>query len=400
MRRRVKITGIGPVTPAGIGREAFFKGINESISRIRAITRFDPEAGQFVGAEVLDFDLQAYAPAENPRRMPRHTQFALAGTILALQDAGIDISEIRKKNPIIITGTTMMDCDSVGKTIELVVRKGPRFGLVSSVNQALTVAIPDKISRYLDTPARIMALQTACCSGLDSIGQGADYIATNQTDYVICGGSEAPLFYHPMLELSMADLSPKSDEQPDRICRPFDFWRTTGVIGEGACMFILEPEDSPRPGYAFVTGYGSANDYTDQIGSGWIDSIRTALANARRMPGEIGYISAWGPGHREIDYKEAYSLKEVFGDFLHGVPVSSIKGAVGSAMAAAGAIQVASAALSLQRGVLPPTVNWETPDPGCPLSLSSVPRRLPITSALVNGHGISGSNSSLVLEKT
>lgn len=400
MRRRVKITGIGPVTPAGIGREAFFRGINEPVSRVRAITRFDPEAGQFVGAEVLDFDLRNYAPEENPKRMPRHTQFALAGAILALQDAGLEISELRNQTPIVITGTTMMDCESVGKTIEMVARKGPRFGLVSSVNQALAVAIPDKISRYLDTPTRIMALQTACCSGLDSIGQGAEYIATNQTDYVICGGSEAPLFYHPMLELGMADLAPKSDQQPEKICRPFDFWRTTGVIGEGACMFILEPEESPRPGYAFVTGFGSANDYSDQIGSGWIDSIRIAMANARRTPGEIGYISAWGPGHREIDFKEAYSLKVVFGDLLDSVPVTSIKGAVGSAMAAAGAIQVASAALSLQRGIIPPTVNWETPDPGCPLCLSSSPRRLKMSAALINGHGISGSNSSLVLERT
>ena len=105
MRRRVKITGIGPVTPAGIGREAFFRGINESISRVRAITRFDPEAGQFVGAEVVDFDLKHYAPGEATKRMPRHTQFGLAAAILALQDAGLTPRDFRGKNPIIITGT-------------------------------------------------------------------------------------------------------------------------------------------------------------------------------------------------------------------------------------------------------------------------------------------------------
>jgi 3-oxoacyl-(acyl-carrier-protein) synthase len=399
MRRRVKITGIGPVTPAGIGREAFYRGINESVSRIRAIDRFDPAAGPFVGAEVLDFDLGEFAPNENPKRMPRHTQFALAGTILALRDANLSVADLRNKSPLIITGTTMMDCESVSKTIEMVAKKGPRFGLVSSVNQALAVAIPDKISKYIGTPSRILAVQTACCSGLDSIGQGAEQIATNQTDFVICGGSEAPLYYHPMLELAMAELAPQSDEEPAKICRPFDLWRTTGVIGEGACMFILEPEESPRPGYAFVSGYGSANDYSDQIGSGWVDSIKIALANAQCTPQEIDYISAWGPGHREIDYKEAYSLKAAFGDLLESIPVSSIKGAVGSAMAAAGAMQVASAVLSLQRGVIPPTVNWETPDPGCPLSLSGSLRYMNITTALVNGHGISGSNSSIVLNK-
>lgn len=400
MRRRVKITGIGPVTPAGIGREEFYRGINESISRVHAITRFDPAAGPFVGAEVVNFDLKRHAPGENPKRMPRHTQFALAAAILALQDAGLDPQELKGKNPIIITGTTMMDCESVSKTIELVAKKGPRFGLVSSVNQALSVSIPDKIAQFLETPSRVMSLQTACCSGLDSIGHGAEYVATGQADFVICGGSEAPLYYHPMLELGLAELAPKSDTNPEKICRPFDLWRTTGVIGEGACLFLLEPEESPRPGYGFITGYGYANDYSDQIGSGWHNSIRMALANALRAVDAIDYISAWGPGHREIDFKEAQSLKRLFGPLLDTVPVASIKGAVGSGMAAAGAIQVASTALALQRGVIPPTVNWETPDPDCPLSLASVARRLETRIALVNGHGISGSNSSLILERT
>ena len=164
-------------------------------------------------------------------------------------------------------------------------------------------------------------------------------------------------------------------------------------------MFVLEPEESPRPGYAYVTGYGSANDYSDQIGSGWVDSIRMALANSRRAPSAVEYICAWGPGHREIDFKEAYSLKQIFGEGLSLVPAASLKGAIGSAMAAAGAIQVGSAALSLKHGVLPPTVNWEPPDPGCPLCLSPTFRYLSTSIALVNGHGISGSNSSLILEK-
>lgn len=399
MRRRVKITGLGPITPAGTGREGFFRGINESVSRVRAITRFDPAAGEFVGAEVTDFDLERYAPGEATKRMPRHTQFGLAAAILALRDAGLTPRDLHGKNPIIITGTTMMDCDSVSKTIEFVTRKGPRYGLVSSVTQALSVSIPDKISQYLDTPSRIMALQTACCSGLDSIGHGAEYVASGQADFVICGGAEAPLYYHPMLELGLAELSPKSSATPEKICRPFDLWRTTGVFGEGACMFVLEPEESPRPACAWVSGYGYANDHSDQIGSGWHDSIRMALANARRAPESVNYISAWGPGHREIDFKEAQSLRRIFGAALEGIPVSSIKGAVGSGMAAAGAIQIASAALALQHGLIPPTVNWETPDPDCPLSLSNAPRRLGPTIALVNGHGISGSNSSLVLER-
>jgi len=399
MRRRVKITGIGPVTPSGIGREAFFRGINESVSHIRPITRFDPEAGQFVGAEVRNFDLKEFAPQENTKRWPRHNQFGLAAAILALEDAGLSKEDLAGKSPIIVTGTTMMDFESVTKTVQYVAKKGPKFGLSSAVNQALAISIADRIASYLETPSRILSLQTACCSGLDALGHGADFIATGQSDFVICGGSEAPLFYHPMLELSMAELAPRSDEAPTEICRPFDLWRTTGVFGEGAALFVLEPENSPRPGYAFVSGYGYANDHTDHVDTGWKNSMRMALANAKRSPRDIDFISAWGPGHKRIDATEAYALRQVFGGFLDQIPVTSIKGAIGSPMAAAGAIQVASTALAMKGGIIPPTVNWTTPDPDCALNLSGESRRIQVNVALINGHGISGNNSGLIIER-
>lgn len=399
MRRRVKITGIGPVTPAGIGRESFFKGINESISRVRAITRFDPEAGQFVGAEIVDFEMRDYYPIENAKRWPRHNQFGLVGAILAMRDAGLTPTDFAGQHPIIVTGTTMMDFESVTKTVEYVARKGPKFGLSSAVSQALAISIADRIASYLETPAKILSLQTACCSGLDAIGHGADFIASGQTDFVICGGAEAPLYYHPMLELGMAELSPKTNELPGEICRPFDLWRTTGVFGEGAAMFVLEPEESPRPAYAYVTGYGYANDHVDHIDTGWRNSMRMALANARRIERDVDFISAWGPGHKRIDATEAFALKSVFKERLAEIPVASIKGSIGSPMAAAGAMQVASTALAMRYGLLPPTVNWTTPDPDCPLNLSAVSRRLQCTVGLVNGHGISGNNSCLVLER-
>ena len=124
MRRRVKITGIGPVTPAGIGREEFFRGINESISRVRAITRFDPTAGEFIGAEIPNFSLQNYAPNEVSKRVPRHTQFALVAAILALKDAGLEPADLDGKNPVIITGTTLIDSEILIRTIGLVAQKG------------------------------------------------------------------------------------------------------------------------------------------------------------------------------------------------------------------------------------------------------------------------------------
>ena len=398
MRRRVKITGIGPVTPAGIGREAFFRGINESVSRVQAITRFDPSAGTFMGAEVTGFDLKEYAPQENPRRLSRHTQFGLVAAILAIRDANLTIEEIRRLNPAVVTGTSIMDIERIRQTVQAVSQKGPRHALASAIYETSVVNVAGKISTYLDIPARMIAVQTSCCSGLDAVGQAFDLVSEGQCDLAITGGSEAPLSLHPMLEFNAAELSPTNDSEISRSCRPFDLWRSTGVLGEGAAMLILEPEDSPRPAYAWLTGYGYSSDGNKLAGEGIADAARIALANASRRAEEVDYICAWGPGHRVIDTNESTALRQVFGDRLGNIPASSIKGAIGTALAAAGAIEVASVALSMRHGQIPPTVNWETPDPQCPLNLNAQTRYLRPTVAMVNAHGLSGSNAVVLME--
>lgn len=400
MRRRVKITGIGPVTPAGIGRENFFRGINEPVSRVRAITRFDPAAGAFIGAEVSDFDLKNYAPDENPRRLSRHTQFGLAAAILALADAGIAANAAGQLNPIVVTGTSLMDFDRISREVHVVSKKGPRYATGSSLYETSLVNIPGKIAELLGPSTRKVSLQTSCCSGMDAIGQGAELVATGQADLVIAGGSEAPLSFHPLLEFNAAELSPTSNEAPERTCRPFDLWRSTGVMGEGAAMFILEPETSPRRAYAWITGYGYSSDSDGLAGSGLFEAIQLALTNARRRPQDVDYVNAWGPGHRVIDANEAGALQRMFGHLLAEIPVASIKGAIGTALAASGPMQVASASLSLSFGLLPPTVNWETPDPSCPLNLSSSQRRISAQIAVVNSHGLLGSNAAVILEQS
>ena len=399
MRRRVKITGIGPVTPAGIGREALFKGINESVSRVRAIKRFAADAGPFVGAEVVDFKLSDFAPLENPRRLSRHTQFSLVGAMLAMRDARLTPEELLPLKPLVVTGTSIMDFDKIGSGMETVFRKGSRYAQGSIMYEASVANVAGKISKWLDIPTRMLTMQTSCCSGLDAIGQAFEQVADGQADVAIAGGSECPLSFYPLLGFNAAELSPASDENPDRLCRPFDLWRTTGVLGEGAAIFILEPESSPRPPLAWISGYGISNDADGQTAMGLADAIKIALANARRRPDEVDYINAWGTGHRFIDANEYRALTRAFGSHLNEIPVVSIKGAVGTALGASGPIQAATVVLSLMNGVLPPTVNWETPDPGCILNLSNHIRRLQANVAVVNAHGLSGSNSALVIER-
>lgn len=395
-RRKVKITGLGFVTPAGIGKKEFQAGILEYRSRVVPVDRFPAEAGPFAAAELQDFDIARFFPQPPLRRVPRHTQFAIVAARLALQDSGLYEKDLTELGPIVITGTSLMDSESINKTVENVQQKGPRFALSRVVYQAPVAAIPAAIGQLIGG-ARTLALQSACCSGLDAIGHAAEAVARGESDVAICGGTEAPIFYHPMLELRLAGLSPASADRPEQLSRPFDLWRTTGVIGEGACMMILEPENSPRPGYAFVAGYSYASDAVGQVGGGLYSAIQHALANGRLKASDVDAISAWGPGHREIDAAEASVLRKVFGERLDEIPVVSIKGAIGNPFGAAGAIQVGCAALGICESFIPPTVNWVHPDPSCRLNLSKRPRYIDTKVALIDSHGLSGTNAALLL---
>lgn len=397
--RRVKITGVGFVTPAGTGVDEFRRQILEPVSRMRLITRWDPAAGAFVGAEVDDFGFRRLFPDRPLKRQSRQTAFALAAARLALLDAGLDFDALKGKNPGLVIGTSLMDCEGMARTVVQVVKKGPRFALPRLIYSAGVCAATSEIADEIGAPTRSLSLQSACCSGLDAIGHAAAEIAAGKSDIALCGGTEAPIFYHPMLELRAAGLSPLTAEQPAKLARPFDRWRTTGVIGEGACMLVIESEDSPRPGYAWVKGYSSSSEDESNPGAGMARAITESLANARIRPEEIDLINAWGPGHRLIDAVESSVLAKVFGRHLPEIPTVSIKAAIGNPLGAAGAIQAGCAALSLRHGEIPPTVNWEYPDPACPLNLSREPRYVPVRRAIVNSHGLSGANACLVLER-
>lgn len=398
-RRRVKITGIGPVTPAGIGREDFWAGILEPVSRIKAFNKLGDEYGPLVAAQVDKLHVAAHVERPLPTGTARHTAFAIVGAALALKDAGISLTEAKHHGPVIVTGTGYMDFGGIVKEMESLAEGGAG---AASRKLPYTVDIgglPVAVAQALGLPSRTSALSTQCVAGLDSIGTGAQYIANGESDLVICGGTDAPLTKFPLLELRAAGLTPPTTESPERICRPFDLWRTTGVISEGACLLVLEPESSPRPGYAWIDGYGFANDIGHVMCGGMVDAARRAFADARVKPSDIEAINAWGPGHPVVDRGEAVAMQQLFGANLPNIPAVSIKGAIGSPVAAAPAIQVAAAALGQRHGMIPPTVNWDFPDPACPLGLSKRARTVPHDLTLINAHGLGGLNSALVLQR-
>ncbi len=398
-RRRVKITGLGFVTPAGVGRDEFRRGILEPISRVGLLSRFPDEAGAFVGAEVKGFKLERYLKGVNSKRMPRHTQFALVAAVQAAEDAGLTLPMLRNRGALVMIGATLMDFGTINKGVDLILRHGPVSALPTSVASALVSGIGAAVGELIGGTTRTLSLQSACCSGLDAIGKAADMIATGEVDIAVCGGTEAPLHFHPMLELKLAGLAPGNPEFPERQCRPFDQWRTTGVIGEGACVMILEAEGQGGAAYAHIEGHGYASDASDQPCGGLLEAMRLAVGNAGLRPHEIEAVSAWGPGHKTIDAAEAMMMMRFFGKNLGELPVYSLKGAVGNPLGAAGAIQAGCAALGLKEGFLPPTVNWTYPDSACALNLSPVARFVSHDNVLINAHGLSGTNACLVLHR-
>ena len=399
-RRRVKITGIGPVTPAGIGKEDFWRGILEPVSRVRPFTGLGEEYGPMVAAYIDRLQIDDYLPREAiPKGSARHTVFAIVGAMLAIGDASLTLEEIRGMHSAVVTGSTLFDFGGIGKAIDGVARHGVRAANPRVVYTTNSASIGGAINEALGLHADAMTLQSSCASGLDAIGHAATLVASGIADIALCGGSDAPLHRFPLLELRAAGLTPTTDEMPGRLARPFDLWRTTGVISEGACMFVLEPEESPRPGYSFVRGYATANDPPNELCGGFIASGRRALGDARLHVSEVEAINAWGPGHRLIDPAEAGALNAVLGAAAKSIPCVSIKGAIGTPLSAAGPMQVAAAALGQRFGKIAPTVNWEFPDPSCPLKLSSRVREVEHRITLLNAQGLAGVNSTMLLER-
>ena len=228
-RRRVKITGIGPVTPAGIGREGFWRALLEPISWIRPFTKLGPEVGPFVAGYLDRFHIENYLDGRvPPKGAARHTLFALAGAALALRDAGLNLDDVNGTSSVVVAGSSLMDFGGIGRTVEGQTSKGLRGAVARTVYTTNAAVIPATIIKVLDLNARSLAIGTSCCAGMDAIGHAVRMIALGEAEIAICGGTDAPLFRTPLVELRAAGLTPATAENPHKLNRPFDLWRTTG----------------------------------------------------------------------------------------------------------------------------------------------------------------------------
>lgn len=399
---------MGVLAPNGTGLEAFWKSLLEGKSGIRPITLFDATGYKSrIAGEVKNFDPLDYIEAElKPKRMARHTQFAYAASMMAISDAGLRFDEQDFPSPTpVVVGVSTSAMDIIEDSISNFQLRGANAMSPSAVGaltpQAAANVIADRIGRQADAAT----VSSACPSGLDAVALAAAMIQSGEADLAIAGGADAPITKHTFAAFTASGLSSCRNAEPEKASRPFDRERDSGVISEGSGMFVLENlERAEARGariYLEICGYAKQRDHTaDAPGSGLVPSMRLALANAGRTTGDIDYVGAYGPGHPALDAAEVRYIKEVFGQRAYSVPISSIKGVTGNALAAGGPMQLAACALSFRDQMIVPTTNCEFPDPECDLDfVSQGPRKAKLNRILMNVRGLLGGASSVVLER-
>jgi 3-oxoacyl-[acyl-carrier-protein] synthase II len=407
-RNRVVVTGMGVLAPNGTGLDAFWKSLLEGKSGIGPITLFDATGYKSrIAGEVKNFDPEDYIEPElRPKRMARHTQLAYAATMMALKDAGLDLAALDLPSPTpVVIGVSTSAIDIIESVYRAVENDTPNRAPTTSAAASIPQAAANLIADRLGKSANAVTISSACPSGLDAIADAAAMIRSGEAEMAIAGGADAPVTPLTIASFISGGLSSYRNDEPETASRPFDLTRDSGVISEGAGVFVLENlERALARGariYIEIGGYGKLRDMdAARPASGLAGSMRLALANSSTSVQQIDYISAYGPGHPILDSAEIAVIKEVFGDRAYAIPVSSIKGVTGNALAAGGPFQVMACALSIRDRLLAPTANYEFADPSCDLDV--VPnraRRATVESALVNVRGIGGSASSLVVKR-
>ena len=407
-RNRVVITGMGILAPNGIGNDKFWESLLAGRSGIGPITLFDAsDLRSRIAGEVKNFDPHDYIEPElKPKRMARHTQFAYAAAMMALKDAGLEVSEADLPSPTpVVVGVSTSAMDIIERSISNFAERGENGISPTAVGALTPQAAANVIADRIGVHAHASTVSSACPSGLDALAIAATMIESGAAELAIAGGADAPITKHTFAAFIATGMSSCRNGEPERASRPFDLERDSGVISEGAGMFVLEDleraEARGARSYLEINGYArQRDDIPENPGSGLLGSMRLALANSGRSIDAIDYICAYGPGHPVLDAAEVRYIKEVFGERAYSMPISSIKGVTGNPLAAGGPLQVAACALSLRDQIIPPTANYELPDPDCDLDFVPRARKAKLDSILLNVRGLGGSASSLVVSRS
>lgn len=401
---KLVITGMGAVTPIGVGVPAYWQALTAGKCGIGRITRFDAsDLPVQIAAELKDFDPAAYMPKTLARTMDPFMQYAFVAAEEALGDSGLDIAADPDRVGIVM-GTAMDGVTTVAGTqaaYDAGKRVGPRFVPMTIGNIA---AAQISIAHGITGPS--MTLNTACSAGGDAIMTAAMLLRTGEADAVLAVGGESILCPIVVAGLSQAHALSRRNDDPEQACRPFDADRDGFVIGEGGGALILETEEHARARgahiYAELAGYANTSDAHHVTaphpeGAGAAACMRRALKRAGLQPSDIGYINAHGTSTGLGDIAETQAVKAVFGGRESAPPVSSTKSMTGHLMGAGGITESIACILAIRDGILPPTLHLAHPDPACDLDyIPNEARKTRIAAAMSNSLGFGGQNSSLI----
>jgi 3-oxoacyl-[acyl-carrier-protein] synthase II len=411
MKRRVVITGVGLVTPVAIGTEETWQGLIAGKSGIGPITHFDHSsfATHFAG-EVKGFDPTRWISSRDAKSIDLFIQYAIAGGLLAMEDSGLKIDASNAERVGCFVGAGLGGVTTIETTCKTLWEKGPRHGISPFFVPMIIVNLaPGQISIRTGAKGPNLSHVSACSTGAHAIGDAFRVIQRGDADAMICGGTEAtvsPLGVGGFN--SMRALSTRNDA-PQQASRPFDKDRDGFVIAEGAGIVVLEEmEMAKKRGakiYGEVSGYAlnaDAHHITAPApeGEGAQRCMKLALKDAGLAPTDIGYINAHGTSTKMNDANETLAIKKVFGDAARSLMVSSTKSMTGHMLGAAGGVETGICALAVSRGVIPPTINYTTPDPDCDLDyVPNTARERRVRHAMTNSYGFGGTNACLIVSR-
>jgi 3-oxoacyl-[acyl-carrier-protein] synthase II len=410
LRKRVVITGFGLVIPTGIGVETAWKSVCEGRSGVGRLTRFDPNGHETkISAEVKGFNPENYIEKKEIKKMDLFIQYALAATKEALQDSQLKVTPENAEQVGVIVGTGLGGLPTIEKYHQVLLEKGP--GRISPFFIPMLIAnlASGQIAIHFGAKGPNSCVVTACATGAHCIGDAYRAIVYGDAKAIIAGGTEANITPLTVAGFNaMRALSTRNDE-PEKACRPFEKNRDGFVVAEGAGILILEDlEFALNRGariHAEIVGYGYTGDAyhitaPSPDGEGAARCMRMAIRDAGLKPQEIGYINAHGTSTPLNDLTETQAVKAVFGEHAKRVPISATKSMTGHLLGAAGSTEAIFTILSLRDGILPPTINYEEPDPECDLDyVPNVARRQPIQVAMSNAFGFGGTNATLIFKK-
>jgi 3-oxoacyl-[acyl-carrier-protein] synthase II len=404
--RRVAVTGLGAVTPLGNDVASTWRAATAGESGIDWIRSFDPgDAPVRVAAEVKDFDASQVASPKEVRKLERNVLLALGAAREALDDSGLNGFDPARVG--IVFGTAIGGVNGILEQEEIRLSRGPDRVSPNFLPNVLVDSASGQLAISLGIKGPNYAVVSACATGSHAIGEAAELIKRGDADAVLAGGGEACM--HPLILAGFTAMRGLAveNEDPPLASRPFDATRAGFVMGEGACVFLLEDFEAAQARgarvYAEVLGYGASNDahhmaQPEPEAIGVADMMRAALQRSGVEPERVGYINAHGTSTPLGDLAETKAIKAVFGDHAYKLAVSSTKSMMGHTFGAAGAIEAMMCALALHEGVIPPTINYRHPDPDCDLDyVPNEARRVKVDVALSNAMGLGGHNGCVLL---